>query len=451
MAAGDGVLVALGESCLEYIAHTDGYPKPDTRNFSTHSHIGGGGKAANAAVAFNRLATGRGISTRLITRVGRDPAGRSVLDGLRAEGIELPLEHLAEGSPDSVTGSSIVVVAKSTRTLVHSAGVTADEPLGQEDVADEARWLIGGRTPVLLYLDGRHPAAALQAAQYARARSVPILVEADAVPYTKAEDTEPLLALADYIITTAEWPRQLTGLDDVEGGLAFVLQRTAPHARMAIATLENCKQGCLALNRPLEDSGGPIGGMIGTGAPAAADGGWPAQVSSTPPSSPARRWNDPANYAPQAVASPGGVQFSPARKAAYNPSRQHGYTELPSGIGWAEIGGDLSRWGQLNLPDYASVVEHKSSGCLVVRCPLPPEALAAAHANMRDPSASTSAFIGGFMTAMVAKPPLAVGSALRLSCDVAGRSWAGDGRSGLPTASAVPSQLLYPGVGVGGG
>ena len=96
MAAGDGVLVALGESCLEYIAHTDGYPKPDTRNFSTHSHIGGGGKAANAAVAFNRLATGRGISTRLITRVGRDPAGRSVLDGLRAEGIELPLEHLGE-------------------------------------------------------------------------------------------------------------------------------------------------------------------------------------------------------------------------------------------------------------------------------------------------------------------------------------------------------------------
>eukprot|EP01046_Picozoa_sp_COSAG06_P065949 COSAG06_NODE_16423_length_1002_cov_1.136213_1_plen_144_part_01 len=132
----------------------------DTRNYSTHSHIGGGGKAANAAVAFARLAAGRGIATRLITKVGSDPAGVSVLDGLRAEGLELPLEHLAEGSPGSVTGSSIVVVAKSTRTLVHSAGVTADDPLTAEDVADEARWLTAGKDPALLYLDSRHPAAA---------------------------------------------------------------------------------------------------------------------------------------------------------------------------------------------------------------------------------------------------------------------------------------------------
>lgn len=354
-------------------------------------------------MAFARLAAGRGITTRLITKVGSDPAGVSVLDGLRAEGINLPLEHLAEGKPGSVTGSSMVVVAKTTRTLVHSAGVTADEPLTAEDVADEVRWLTGGKDPVLLYLDSRHPAAALKAAELARARRVPIVVEADAVPYRSSAQLEPLLALADYVITTSEWPRQLTGLDDVEGGLAFVLQRTAPHARMAIATLENCKQGCIALIRPLDwETEGVSSGL--------ADGGWIARMSSTPPSSPSRRWNDPANYAPAAVAthSPGGAQFSPARKAAFNPSRQHGYTEMPSGIGWSEIGGDLSRWGALNLPNYASVIEHKASGCLVVRCPLPPDALAAAHANMRDPSASTSAFIGGFLTSLVATPPLAV-------------------------------------------
>ena len=357
-------------------------------------------------MAFARLAAGRGIATRLITKVGKDPAGVSVLDGLRAEGINLPLEHLAEGKPGSVTGSSIVVVAKSTRTLVHSAGVTADEPLTAEDVADDARWLPAGKEPVLLYLDSRHPAAALRAAELARARRVPIVVEADEVPYRSSAQLEPLLALADYVITTAEWPRQLTGLDDVEGGLAFVLQRTAPHARMAIATLENCKQGCIALIRPVDWETEGVSSRF-------ADGGWAARISSTPPSSPSRRWNDPANYAPAAVAthSPGGAQFSPARKAAFNPSRQHGYTELPSGIGWSEIGGDLSRWGPLDLPNYASVIEHKASGCLVVRCPLPPDALAAAHANMRDPSASTSAFVGGFLTSLVASPPLAVSGA----------------------------------------
>eukprot|EP01047_Picozoa_sp_COSAG01_P083001 COSAG01_NODE_17189_length_1171_cov_8.241604_2_plen_99_part_00 len=31
----------------------------------------------------------------------------------------------------------------------------------------------------------------------------------------------------------------------------------------------------------------------------------------------------------------------------------------------------------------------------------------------------------------------------RAGCDAAARSWRGDGRSGLPTASQMPSELLY--------
>ena len=66
--------------------------------------------------------------------MGSWAAGTSVLQGLRAEDVELPLEHVAEGSTDSVTATSMVVVAKgvattSTHTLVHSPGVTAAEPL----------------------------------------------------------------------------------------------------------------------------------------------------------------------------------------------------------------------------------------------------------------------------------------------------------------------------------
>jgi hypothetical protein len=36
------------------------------------------------------------------------------------------------------------------------------------------------------------------------------------VPY--ADGLDGLLASADYVATSEEWPRQLTGLDDVEGG-----------------------------------------------------------------------------------------------------------------------------------------------------------------------------------------------------------------------------------------
>ena len=75
MSEGPGVLVCVGEACLDYISYTDTYPAPGTRNYATHSYIGGGGLAANAAVAFSRLAKGRDMTARLLTRVGRDPAG----------------------------------------------------------------------------------------------------------------------------------------------------------------------------------------------------------------------------------------------------------------------------------------------------------------------------------------------------------------------------------------
>eukprot|EP01047_Picozoa_sp_COSAG01_P077939 COSAG01_NODE_14219_length_1481_cov_23.180174_4_plen_42_part_01 len=38
-----------------------------------------------------------------------------------------------------------------------------------------------------------------------RREQVPILVEADVVPYTSAAELEPLLALADFVVTTPEW------------------------------------------------------------------------------------------------------------------------------------------------------------------------------------------------------------------------------------------------------
>ena len=60
-----------------------------------------------------------------------------MLDGLRAEGVELPLGPSSEGSPGSVTATSMMVVAQgtavmSTHTVVHSAGVTVDEPLSAD-------------------------------------------------------------------------------------------------------------------------------------------------------------------------------------------------------------------------------------------------------------------------------------------------------------------------------
>lgn len=166
-----------------------------------------------------------------------------------------------------------------------------------------------------------------------RRGQVPILVEADVVPYTSAAELEPLLALADFVVTTPEWPCHLTGLDDIEGGLAFVLQRMAPRARMAVATVESCKLGCIALIRPVEDLVGQPGDVGGGGG----GGGWVALPARTPPGSPARHTTAPTS------ATRHHATFSPARKAAFNPSRQHGARAIsPSPQPRAEAGNKRS-------------------------------------------------------------------------------------------------------------
>ena len=86
----------------------------DNVTFST------GGGATNAAVTFSR----QGLNSICMAKIGRDIAGKAVLDELEAESIDTSLLHVAD---DGKTGySSILVAPDGGRTVIVYRGLSND-------------------------------------------------------------------------------------------------------------------------------------------------------------------------------------------------------------------------------------------------------------------------------------------------------------------------------------
>lgn len=103
----------------------------------------------------------------------------------------------------------------------------------------------------LLHLDGRHSLAAAHAAELARDRGVPVLVEAELRSGVLSDDHDAslaaLLRCADYVVTSEHYPCQSTGKTTVEAGLSEILASQAHRAHWAVATLG--ERGCVAVSR----------------------------------------------------------------------------------------------------------------------------------------------------------------------------------------------------------
>jgi ribokinase len=78
----------------------------------------GGGKGANQAVAAARA----GASVAMVGCVGGDEAGARLVDGLRADGVDVTAVSVADGVP---TGTAIVTVADGDNTIVVIPGANA--------------------------------------------------------------------------------------------------------------------------------------------------------------------------------------------------------------------------------------------------------------------------------------------------------------------------------------
>uniref|UniRef100_A0A7R9YT32 Carbohydrate kinase PfkB domain-containing protein n=1 Tax=Chlamydomonas euryale TaxID=1486919 RepID=A0A7R9YT32_9CHLO len=218
----------MGGAVVDYLATVAAYPTPDQKLRSESLEVQGGGNCGNALTAASRL----GLSPVLVTKIGADGVGDTILRELESDGIDTSCVLRAEGSPSPFT---YIIVDRDggTRTCIHTPGA----PLDPEEMRQS---LAGGPSildsvladAALVYFDGRLTEAALLLARRARQVGVPVLVEAERL----RPNLEELLTLADYVVTSAHFPQEWTGASNFADAVLSTAQRL-PNAKCVISTM----------------------------------------------------------------------------------------------------------------------------------------------------------------------------------------------------------------------
>jgi sugar/nucleoside kinase (ribokinase family) len=140
-------------------------PGPNEKVTAAGQLTAAGGPATNAAVTFAFL----GGQATLLTGVGRHPLAAGMRADLRCAGVRLVDAAEADDSPPAVS-SILVTQGTGDRCVVsrNARGQALDPPPGLAALVDEAQAVL---------IDGHHPALAVAAAQAARDRRRPCILD----------------------------------------------------------------------------------------------------------------------------------------------------------------------------------------------------------------------------------------------------------------------------------
>ena len=198
-------IVVFGSINMDLVARAPRLPAPGETLTGVTFLTPPGGKGANQAVACARL----GATTRLIGRLGDDVFGRTLRDGLRADGVDVSGVATSAGSPSGV--ALITVDDGGENTIIVVPGANGE--MGEDDVIrldgalEDAHVLL---VQLEVPLD-----AVMAAARAAQRHGVPLIL--DPAP---ARALPPALYAATHIITPNETEAAaLTGIptDSPEG------------------------------------------------------------------------------------------------------------------------------------------------------------------------------------------------------------------------------------------
>lgn len=190
----------------------------------------GGGPAANAAVAMQRL----GIRAAFLGAVGDDALGRQQIEDLAREGVDVGGAAVVAGAPSFVSfilvdrddAARTIFSAPAQRPLLPSGSSLPDPP------------------PHLVLMDGWAGAAGVAMAKEARDRGIPVLVDAG----TFREDVVELLPFAEVAIVSEPFAEAMAGADHPEGALELLgahgprLVAVTRGARGATAGVRGCPE-----------------------------------------------------------------------------------------------------------------------------------------------------------------------------------------------------------------
>ena len=218
-------MVAAGYTAVDYLGVIPRFPGENLKLELERLEVQGGGPAATAAVTGARL----GLSAAFAGKVGDDPFGTMMLEGLAKEGVDVSAVVTERGA-SSQFAFIMVEPATARRTILWTRGSLS--PMRPEEL--DRRLLEGCRA---LLIDTLEPAAALEAARIARDGGAEVIIDAG----TLREGVAELLPFCNWIAASETFAGQVAPGGSVEDALEEMMGHGP---RAAIVTLG--ERGCAA-------------------------------------------------------------------------------------------------------------------------------------------------------------------------------------------------------------
>ncbi len=199
---GKAKIVVLGSLNMDLVATMQRMPEQGETVHGDGFFTAGGGKGSNQAVAASRL----GAEVRLVGKVGDDDFGRALLDGLRAEGVDV--RDVAYDSLNA-TGVAMIMVDRASQNrivAVYGANMACDE-----EQLEACKRAMCGADALMLQLET--PAhISLAAAQHARSQGICVVWD----PAPASDMPQDAFEYADILTPNETEAAELTGIDIVD-------------------------------------------------------------------------------------------------------------------------------------------------------------------------------------------------------------------------------------------
>lgn len=225
-------VLAVGLNSVDLLTVVDGHPVPDGKMRMVEFAELPGGQCATAAVALARL----GCRTGYVGRVGDDAFGRTTLDSLRREGVDVA--HVVT-VPGATSQFAVILVDRrsGTRTVIWNRHPDLD--MIPADVPAPA--VAAAR---VLHVDCHETAAVTAAAMAARAAGTRTVIDVERV----RPGIDLLLRQMDVVIAAEAFPAELTG----HAALGAALHALQRESGAAVVCVTLGSEGSLALSQGRE-------------------------------------------------------------------------------------------------------------------------------------------------------------------------------------------------------
>jgi sugar/nucleoside kinase (ribokinase family) len=195
-------VVGLGLNAVDYLCRIETYPEAGTKNRIVEFTEQGGGQVATAMVTCARL----GLKARYVGKVGNEETGRFSLNSLAGEGVDVSSAIRANCA--NQFAFILVESVSGERTIFWHR----DKELWIDPEELDLSAIESGK---VLHLDTHNVEASLAAAKLARARGIPVVLDAETV----SPLSEELVSNVDVLIASRDFGEKLTGNSDWRSNL----------------------------------------------------------------------------------------------------------------------------------------------------------------------------------------------------------------------------------------